>query len=623
MFFRRMVLWIIFLGVIGTLDLVIAARTGPEIPITLKNQQNYYEVGPFLEMLEDKAGQLTIEDLTGGSHSHEFVKVNSESLALGLTESVFWFRFSVLNESNDDIKRFFRINRCDLEDCKLYFPKHAFLYGNDGKTWQELDWNQQNKGQKANPICNQINFTLPPLSKIPTTFYLRIHHPIGTVYLDLSIVNEDALKKTIKTRSLWLGVYYGTLLAMLIFNLHLYVALRENKRLLYILYIIAVFLYFLGLNDIFFEYFTDKKLHGQLTVSAMGLVIIWGTAFAKSFLNTKKNTKFFNILIISIILSTLGILVVTPFVSEMFLNQAYSLLGTLVPFIVMGAGITCWFKGFRPILFFLIAWTFLLLGGLIFVLTFRGLLPYSPLTMNSLQIGSGFEVVILSFALGQRIRALQYERDSIRQIFGKYVSNKVCDEILDEKVSLDGETKEVTVLISDLRDYTPLVESMPPKELVRITNIYFGAMAESIKQHKGVIIRYVGDSIQAAFGAPLPVDRHPEMAVKAAIEMRRQLNRVNRKLMAEGFNKLKHGIGIDTGVVTAGSIGGADRLSYSLSGITVNLASRIQDLNKKYGTDILVSATTMSQVRDEIKCENMGKIEIRGLKKPVEIFSVL
>ena len=613
-------------SVVGAVNLGFAAPTSPIQSLSLRGDQNGYEVGPFLEMLEDESGEFTINDVTDDTLSHDFVKVDSKALALGLTESVFWFRFSVHSESGaaEDKEWFFNINRCDLHDCKLFIPQIPSDQIIDDKSWQVLDWSQSKSGgQHKSIICNQITFALPPFSKTPKILYFRIHHPEGSVYFNFSIVTKDAQEKSLKLKTLWLGVYYGTLLSMLLFNIHLYIALRENTRLFYIFYIISVSLYFIGINDIFYEYFTEKKLHFQLAVSAMGLSIFWGAGFARLFLVTNIYANFLNYMIIAIMLAAAGILAITPFASAMFLNQAYSLLGTVVPFVIIGAGITCWRRGFRPIFFFLLAWTFLLLGGLIYVLTFRGLLPYSPLNINSLQIGSCFEVVILSFALGQRIRALRRERDSIRGIFGKYVSDKVCDEILSGRIALDGETKDVTVLISDLRDYTPLVDSTPPKELVRITNTYLGAMAETIEQHEGVVLGYVGDSIEAVFGAPLSVDNHPEMAVKTALEMRKKLNQVNQKLISEGITKLRHGIGIHSGKVMAANIGSADRLSYSLAGITVNIASRIQDLNKKFSTDILVSAATMSQIGNEIEVENLGKTEIKGLKEPLEIFKVI
>jgi adenylate cyclase len=156
-----------------------------------------------------------------------------------------------------------------------------------------------------------------------------------------------------------------------------------------------------------------------------------------------------------------------------------------------------------------------------------------------------------------------------------------------------------------------------------MTNIYFEAMVYGIEKNKGLVIQYVGDSIQAVFGAPLPVENHPELAVRAALEMRTQLNQVNERLASEGYRRLRHGIGIHSGKVTAANIGSPDRLSYSLSGLAVNLASRIQALNKQFGTDILVSATTMSQIRTGIKAESLGPTPIRGLKEPLEIFKVM
>jgi adenylate cyclase len=105
--------------------------------------------------------------------------------------------------------------------------------------------------------------------------------------------------------------------------------------------------------------------------------------------------------------------------------------------------------------------------------------------------------------------------------------------------------------------------------------------------------------------------------------MRQQLNHVNERMASEGFSRLNHGIGIHSGKVTAANIGSPDRLSYSLSGLAVNLASRIESLNKQFGTDILVSETTVSQVRAQIKVQSLGPVPIRGLKEPLEIFKVM
>lgn len=180
----------------------------------------------------------------------------------------------------------------------------------------------------------------------------------------------------------------------------------------------------------------------------------------------------------------------------------------------------------------------------------------------------------------------------LKETFGIYVAQEVRDEVLAGRIPLDGEMKDVTVLFADLRDFTPLTESTPPKEVVRILNDYFTEMAPAIHRHHGSILRYVGDEIYAVFGAPLSLNDHPNHAVEAALDMRRCLNVVNRKLEQQGYAPRSDRASVSTPVrVVAANIGSPDRLSYDLVGDTVNLASRIQELTKMFSTDIIISAS--------------------------------
>ena len=602
-------------------------RSMAETPtLVLRADQDSYELGRFLQILEDKTLQWTITDVTSEPLSSAFVRIKETNPNLGLSKSAFWFRFSICSHTNlpRPTRWFLKLNRKGITDCTLFIP------GDDTNQFQNtLGWHTVG-GRNPSFLEHQkslfplpITFPLPPLPVEQTTFYVRIYNPDGGLYLPLSIANEDALRDALMGKTLWLGIYFGTMLALLFFNLYLYISLRELIQVYYIFYICSVTFYFSFINGLLFNYFRDGNLYDRLNLFGLGLTIFWGTFFARSFLNTRAHVRPLDWVLGAVIVAAAGITLSTPFASTFFLNQTTSLLGMMSPFFIILAGIIRWRKGFRPIIFFLVAWAILCIGGLVYALTYRGVLPYSVPTYYSFQIGSCLEVVILSFALGERMRRLRRERDSIRRIFGKYVSDKVCDEILNGKIPMDGESKDVTVLISDLRNYTPLVEATPPKDLVRITNLYFEAMVHCIENHKGVVLRYAGDSIQAVFGAPLPVENHPELAVRAALEMRQQLNAVNARLASEGSPRLSHGIGIHSGKVTAANIGSPDRLSYSLSGLAVNLASRIESLNKQFGTDILVSETTVGQVRGELNVESLGPVPIRGLKEPLEIFKVM
>jgi adenylate cyclase len=215
------------------------------------------------------------------------------------------------------------------------------------------------------------------------------------------------------------------------------------------------------------------------------------------------------------------------------------------------------------------------------------------------------------------------ERDFVKETFGKYVTKEIRDEILSGKLSLDGELKDVTVLFADLRNFTPMVETTPPKEVVKIINGYFKEMDEAIQQHNGLVLQYIGDEIEAVFGAPIVREDHPVMAVRAALEMRKRLQRVNEDLDQRGYPVLSHGIGIHTGQVVAANIGSPDRLSYALVGDTVNLASRLQSLNKEFGTEIILSAATGARINGDFDLKELPAARVKGKREKVRVFSLV
>ena len=216
------------------------------------------------------------------------------------------------------------------------------------------------------------------------------------------------------------------------------------------------------------------------------------------------------------------------------------------------------------------------------------------------------------------------EKDFCELSFGKYVTPEISDKILKGEISLEGELSEVTILFCDLRGYTSFVERKDPKDVVRFLNAYFTEMHSVIRRYNGIVLQYIGDEIEAVFGAPINEPNHPEMAILSALEMRKHLEDLNRKREEAGEDPVRHGIGIHTGVVLAGSVGSPKRLVYAMVGDTVNLASRIQNLNKKFGTDILISIATKELLRGKnFTFKSLGQTPIRGKREEIEIFSVL
>jgi adenylate cyclase len=213
------------------------------------------------------------------------------------------------------------------------------------------------------------------------------------------------------------------------------------------------------------------------------------------------------------------------------------------------------------------------------------------------------------------------ERDFIKTTFGKYVSQEIRDEILAGRIPLDGEMKTVTVLFADLRNYTPMVEKTAPKEVVKLLNGYFKEMDEAIRSHHGLVLQYIGDEIEAVFGAPVYREDHPSLAVQAALEMEKRLRDFNKEVEGRGFPPLAHGIGIHTGEVVAANIGSPDRLSYTLVGDTVNLASRVQDLNKEMGTEILITEATRAGLRETLSPKALPAVRVKGKAQEIQIYT--
>jgi class 3 adenylate cyclase len=179
------------------------------------------------------------------------------------------------------------------------------------------------------------------------------------------------------------------------------------------------------------------------------------------------------------------------------------------------------------------------------------------------------------------------------------------------------------LLFADLRDFTPWVEATEPRQVVRDLNEYFTEMDQAIRAHGGLVLQFIGDEIEAVFGAPIAARDHAGRAVHAALEMRGRLQAWNARREAAGRPPLRNGIGIHTGTVLAGNIGGAERLSYALVGDPVNLASRIQGLTKDFKVDIVISDATRSRLDGTVPVEELPAVRVKGRVEEVNIYKVV
>jgi class 3 adenylate cyclase len=172
-------------------------------------------------------------------------------------------------------------------------------------------------------------------------------------------------------------------------------------------------------------------------------------------------------------------------------------------------------------------------------------------------------------------------------------------------------------MFADLRGFTRFVENNRPEDVMASLRGYFTAMHKSIRRHRGLVLQFVGDEIEAVFGVPVPFGNHADAAVQAALEMRHSLHLLNTARDSYNLPPLKHGVGIHTGPVLAGNSGSEEQSAYALIGDTVNVASRIQEMTKEVGCDILVSQETIDHLRGSYGTTMMAPRQVKGYSKLV------
>ena len=217
------------------------------------------------------------------------------------------------------------------------------------------------------------------------------------------------------------------------------------------------------------------------------------------------------------------------------------------------------------------------------------------------------------------------EKRKMKKLFGQYVSKDVYNHLVSDPTlaRLGGARREMSVLFSDIRGFTTVSERGQPEEIVRTLNEYFTKMVEIVFAHQGTVDKFVGDMVMALFGAPLADKEHAEHAVLAALDMIDELGRLNAKWHAEGRPTLDIGIGVNTGPMIAGNIGSEQIMSYTVIGDAVNLGSRLESLNKNYGTRIIISEATKEQLTGQYVLKPLGDVVVKGKTKPVAIFQVV
>ncbi|MCE5181047.1 MAG: adenylate/guanylate cyclase domain-containing protein [Betaproteobacteria bacterium] len=242
-----------------------------------------------------------------------------------------------------------------------------------------------------------------------------------------------------------------------------------------------------------------------------------------------------------------------------------------------------------------------------------------PLAASMLMIGMLF-MLGMSYGFFVESRA----KRQITGLFGQYVPPELVDEMSENpgNFSMEGESREMTVLFSDVRGFTTISEGLSPKELSQLMNEYMTPMTRIIHKHRGTIDKYIGDAIMAFWGAPIKDPAHARNAVLAALEMQETLDQLRPQFIERGWPEIRIGVGLNSGIMSVGNMGSEFRMAYTVMGDAVNLGSRLESITKQYHVGILVGETTQQAVPDVVFRE-MDRVRVKGKDEPVAIYQPL
>jgi adenylate cyclase len=238
-------------------------------------------------------------------------------------------------------------------------------------------------------------------------------------------------------------------------------------------------------------------------------------------------------------------------------------------------------------------------------------------------VRSGDEVGLLAGSFDSMLTGLR-ERDKVKNLFNKFHGSSVTENLLQsDEVEMGGSQKEVVVFFSDIRGFTSMAEEASPEHVVNMMNEYFDIMVPIILKHGGIVDKFIGDAIMAIWGAPTSTGDDANNAVKACIEMRQALAGLNSKRIARGEAPFLIGMGVHTGAAVSGNIGSAERIEFTVIGDTVNMASRIEESTKAFGTDLVISEALAKKVEANFMVKAAGEVKVKGKSEPIHLFYVL
>ena len=474
-----------------------------------------------------------------------------------------------------------------------------------------------------------------PIDDEADTLYLRVQ-TTTSMQVPLQFWTANAFSQNDQASLLRQGIFLGVLIVMALYNLFIFVGTRENSFILYVGYVFSIALYQAFHHGLTYQFLWPDaagwhNISGGLFISA---AVLFVSLFSREILVLKTTSPVLNQYLKMAAIAASALFAMSFAFSYSIIARLVIVLAIPTALLVISAGIILWYRGMRPAKFFTLGWTAFLLGTIVFGLNKLGLLPHTVLTENALQVGATVEVLLLSVALAERVNEERRERRKVQarllreqreltEAYARFVPAEFMQLMGKRKITDvelgDNREMEMTILFSDVRSFTSIAEGLTPKETFVLLNEYLGRMAPIIAKHGGFVDKYLGDGIMALF----PADS--DSAIAASAEMLDSLMKWNEERERDRLFPIEIGIGLNSGKMMLGTIGAAGRMEGTVISDCVNTASRIESLNKLYGSCVLLTETTFKSIPDShrFNFRLLDRVRVKGKNEPVMIYELL
>lgn len=582
----------------------------------------------IMEVLRDESGKLTIGDARSPRVAARFAR--PESRGFGLTGTPYWYRAELRNPAESATRNWvLQVKLASLDYLDIYItrssgPLSAVLTGD--------------RRPPAAALLPHRTYALP-LDIAPgevVTLHLRAQTG-GAQRVMATLWEQRAFQRKAVTENLAYGAYFGLLLVLGIYNLVIYLGIRDRAYLYFVLSLFcgfAVYVSVTGYGRLYGEVFgahASQAFSNVVPVYALHASSLFAVLFAREFLQLPRTAKWASrLLLVFAAIFVVG-LVAAPFVSyadSLRLNFVCSIVFDAVALIV---ALYLSVRGLRAARLFLLTWsTALAFRGMANMETMVGL-PTDFFTNYGIEIGNALGVTLFSLALADRINTERKEAFAAREQSLKdlerfnrlkgFLPQRVADLVSSgDKSLLEPKRRKVTVLVMDLRGFTPFSETTAPEDVMGVLREFYDSMGKVVEQHGGTVEHFAGDSMLVFFNAPLEIPDQEKQAIETALEMRQSFENLRAKWARHGHD-LGLGIGIADGYATIGAIGFSGRSQYAAIGAVSNLASRLC-ASAKHG-EILTTARVLAEVESVVESESAGEQTIKGFHRPIQVERVL